>query len=51
MIKSKRVKWVEHVECMGYKTNACRVFVERPKRKKNQHERLDIDERIILSRF
>jgi hypothetical protein len=30
VIKSKRLRWAEHVACMGEKRGACRVLVERP---------------------
>jgi len=33
MVKSRRMRWVGHVEHMGQKINAYRVFVEIPERK------------------
>jgi hypothetical protein len=34
MIKSRRMKWVEHVAQMGAKMNACRILVGKPEGKR-----------------
>jgi hypothetical protein len=33
MIKSRRMRWTEHVTCMGEKRNACRILVRKPEGK------------------
>jgi hypothetical protein len=32
MIKSRRIRWAEHVARMGEKRNACRILVGKPRR-------------------
>jgi hypothetical protein len=44
MIKSRRMISTGHVERMGAKLNACRIFVRRPEGKRP----LDVGGRIIL---
>jgi hypothetical protein len=34
MIKSRRMRWVGHVVCMGYIRNSCNVSVGKPEGKK-----------------
>jgi hypothetical protein len=34
VIKSRRIKWVGHVACMGEKRGVCRVLVGKPKGKR-----------------
>jgi len=33
--KSRKMRWVGHVTCVGEKNNACWVLVEKPKEKKS----------------
>jgi len=33
--KSRKMRWVGHVTCVGEKNNACRVLVEEPEEKKS----------------
>ena len=35
VIKSRRIKWKEHVICMGNRRGACRVLVGKPEGKKS----------------
>jgi hypothetical protein len=30
MMKSRRMRWVGHVACMGEMRNSCRIFVGKP---------------------
>jgi hypothetical protein len=46
VIKSRRMRWVGHVACMGYLTNAYRILVRRLKGE-DHSENLGIDGRII----
>jgi hypothetical protein len=34
MIKSRKMKWVEHVVCIGAKRNVYRIFVGKPEEKR-----------------
>jgi hypothetical protein len=47
VIKSKRMKWVEHVGRMEEMRNACTVLVRRPEGK-NYLGDLDVDGRIVV---
>jgi len=44
MIKSRRMRWMGHVACMGKGRGPCRVLVEKPE---DHLEDLGIDVRII----
>jgi hypothetical protein len=46
VIKSRTVRWVEHVACLEEKRHAYRVLVERQERKR-PFEGLGVDGRII----
>ena len=35
VIKSRRMRWVGHVPCMGERRGVCRVLVGKPERKKS----------------
>jgi len=47
VIKSRRVKWTEHVACMGDRRSAYRVLVGKPEGK-DHLENINVDESIIL---
>jgi hypothetical protein len=41
MIKSRRMKWAEHVAQMGEMRNACRILVGKPEGKSPRHRWVD----------
>jgi hypothetical protein len=49
VIKSRRLRWVGHVACMGEMRNAYRVLVEKPEGRRPLGRR-SLDVRIILKR-
>jgi hypothetical protein len=50
MIKSRGIRWVGHVGCMGKMRNAYRILVRKPKRN-NQLEDLGVNGRAMLRCF
>jgi hypothetical protein len=34
MIKSRRMRWARHVECMGEIRSVCKILVGKPERKR-----------------
>jgi hypothetical protein len=48
MMKSRRMRWVGHVACMGAKRNAYRFWWESQKERDHQED-LDVGGRIILN--
>jgi len=48
MVKSRRVRWVQHVECLGERRGAYRVLVGTLKGRDHLEEDLGRDESIIL---
>jgi hypothetical protein len=47
MIKSRRIRWVGHLACMGHMRNAYKILVGKPERKRHSGD-LGIDGRIIF---
>jgi hypothetical protein len=47
MMKTRRMKWAEHVVCMWVKRNVYRILVGKPERKRPLRRR-DLGEMIIL---
>ena len=48
IIKSRRMRWVGHVECMGDRRDACVVLVGENLRERDHLETPGVDGRIIL---
>jgi hypothetical protein len=48
VIKSRRMRWAEHVACMGERRGVYRVLVGKPERERDHLEDPGLDGRIIL---
>ena len=47
VVRSRRMRWVGHVACMGEKKNTCRVLVGKPYGK-DHFEDVSLDRRTVL---